>query len=47
MISASLFILVLLAVLILIESQIAVGRQKVQVKVEERRKKISEKETRE
>ena len=38
--SASLFIIVLvLAVLILIESQIAVGRQKELVKVEVRRKK--------
>ena len=40
MISASLFIIVvLLAVLILIENPIAVGRQKGYVKVEERRKK--------
>ena len=37
--SASLFIIVLvLAVLILIESQIAVGRQMGEVRVEERRK---------
>ncbi len=39
MISVSLFILVLISALILIESQIAVGRQKEYVKVEERRKK--------
>jgi hypothetical protein len=39
MMSVSLFILVLLAVLILIESSIAVGRQKGYVKVEERREK--------
>ena len=35
----SLFIIVILAVLILIESQIAVGRQKVQVESREKRKK--------
>jgi hypothetical protein len=39
MYSVSLSILVLLAVLILIESPIAVGRQKGLVEVEERRKK--------
>jgi hypothetical protein len=39
MVSASLFILVLIGALILIESQIAVGRQKESVKVEIRRKK--------
>ncbi len=39
MISVSLFILVLIAALILIESQIAVERQKGFVKVEERREK--------
>ncbi len=39
MISVSLFILVLLAVLILIESQVTVGRQPVEVKIESKRKK--------
>jgi hypothetical protein len=39
MISVSLFILVLLAVLILIESPMAVGRQKGYVTVEARHKK--------
>ncbi len=39
MISVSLFILVLIVALIVIESQIAVGRQIGYVKVEERRKK--------
>ncbi len=39
MISVSLFILVLIAVLILIEDRITVGRQKGYVKVEVRRKK--------
>ncbi len=38
MLSASLFILVLLAVLILIESQVEVGRPKVLVKVERKHK---------
>lgn len=34
----SLFILVLLAVLIIIESQIAVGRQMIRVEIEKKRK---------
>jgi hypothetical protein len=37
--SSLIIVLVLLAVLILIESQVAVGRQAVQVRVEEKRKK--------
>jgi hypothetical protein len=36
---ASLFILVLIVALIIIESQIAVGRQKVEVRVERKREK--------
>jgi hypothetical protein len=36
---SSFIVLVLLAVLILIESQIAVGRQKVQVRVEAKQRK--------
>ncbi len=39
MISVSLFILVLIGALSIIESQIAVGRQNGYVKVEERREK--------